>query len=67
LSVLNLVSDFVKCNHPMHYLMLQRDGFFIECGALNGEKGSNSLWLEKDLGWRGLLAEGDQKSVPIIK
>ncbi len=34
---------------------------------MNGERGSNTLTLEKELGWRGLLAEGDQKSVPLIK
>jgi hypothetical protein len=34
---------------------LQRDGFFIECGALDGEWLSNTLYLEKELGWRVIL------------
>ena len=46
---------------------LQRNGFFIEAGALNGEKGSNSLSLETDLGWSGLLAEGDPSNVELVK
>ena len=46
---------------------LQQNGFFIEAGALNGEKGSNSLSLETDLGWSGLLAEGDPSNVELVK
>ena len=45
----------------------QRNGFFVEAGALDGERGSNSLSLEKDLGWSGLLAEGDPSNVEIVK
>ncbi|XP_059083682.1 uncharacterized protein LOC131880967 [Tigriopus californicus] len=41
-------------------------GFFIECGALDGETRSNTLGLEKDLQWSGILIEGDQISVPKI-
>ncbi|KAL7648087.1 UNVERIFIED_CONTAM: hypothetical protein RMT77_001704 [Armadillidium vulgare] len=33
--------------------------FFIEAGALDGEFLSNTLWLEKDLNWTGLLIEPD--------
>lgn len=33
------------------------EGFFIEAGALDGEYLSNSLWLEKELNWTGLLIE----------
>nr|XP_053626976.1 uncharacterized protein LOC128684734 [Cherax quadricarinatus] len=35
----------------------QRGGFFVEAGALDGERGSNTLWLEQELGWTGLLVE----------
>lgn len=34
-----------------------RDGFFIEAGANNGVKFSNTLLLERSRGWRGLLIE----------
>ena len=34
---------------------------------MDGERGSNSLSLEKDLDWSGLLAEGDPSNVKIIK
>jgi len=34
-----------------------RDGFFVEFGAADGVHASNSLLLEQDLGWRGILAE----------
>ena len=32
-------------------------GFFVEAGAFDGEGISNSLWLEKEKGWMGLLVE----------
>lgn len=40
-------------------LLPQRNGFFIECGALDGEIRSNTLYFERYLGWTGLLIEGD--------
>ncbi|KAG7170326.1 protein Star-like [Homarus americanus] len=46
-----------------HFLQLlfseQRGGFFVEAGALDGEYLSNTLWLEQELGWTGLLIEAD--------
>lgn len=33
------------------------NGFFVEFGATNGKDLSNSLLLEAQLGWRGILAE----------
>ena len=38
------------------------NGFFIECGALDGEARSNSLFLEKNNNWQGILIEGDPGS-----
>lgn len=35
----------------------RRGGFFVEAGALDGERLSNTLWLEQELGWIGLLIE----------
>ena len=35
----------------------KRDGFFVEFGATNGVDLSNTHSLEKQLGWRGILAE----------
>ncbi|XP_064087954.1 protein Star-like isoform X2 [Macrobrachium nipponense] len=34
-------------------------GFFVEAGAYNGEELSNTLYLERQLGWTGLLVEPD--------
>lgn len=39
--------------------IFKREGFFIECGALDGERSSNTIVLEVDHGWRGLLIEMD--------
>lgn len=35
----------------------KRDGFFVEFGAENGLRGSNTLMFESHYGWRGILAE----------
>jgi len=37
----------------------KRNGFFIECGALDGETRSNTLYMERYLDWTGLLIEAD--------
>jgi len=36
----------------------QRGGYFIESGANDGLNQSNTYWLERFRGWRGLLVEG---------
>ncbi|XP_012268938.2 uncharacterized protein LOC105693518 isoform X2 [Athalia rosae] len=35
------------------------NGFFIECGAFDGETRSNTLYFERYLNWTGLLIEAD--------
>ena len=35
-----------------------KNGFFIEAGANDGYSRSNTYYLEKKLGWTGLLVEG---------
>ncbi|XP_076248215.1 uncharacterized protein LOC143188057 [Calliopsis andreniformis] len=37
----------------------KRDGFFVECGAYDGETRSNTLVFERYLNWTGLLVEAD--------
>jgi len=36
---------------------IKRDGFFVEVGASDGLRFSNTFLLEKDLGWKGILVE----------
>ncbi|XP_017764908.1 PREDICTED: uncharacterized protein LOC108554213 [Eufriesea mexicana] len=37
----------------------KKNGFFVECGAYDGETRSNTLVLERFLDWSGLLIEAD--------
>lgn len=39
----------------------RRDGFFIECGAADGHSHSNTLFLETERNWTGLLIEANQR------
>lgn len=45
----------------------QNGGFFIECGALDGETRSNTLIFEKRFGWKGVLVEGDPKNFDLMR
>ena len=44
----------MKCN-------FQSGGFYVECGALDGEFYSNSLPFETKHNWTGLLVEPDPR------
>ena len=43
-----------------------KTGFFVEFGAANGLHASNTAYLEKHLGWRGILAEPARFWYPYI-
>ena len=40
-------------------MLPKRGGFYVECGAFDGERSSNTLYLEQKEGWTGLLLEMD--------
>ena len=41
----------------VEFVLGKRNGSFIEIGAFDGQTLSNTLYLERDLGWTGVLAE----------
>lgn len=45
----------------------KKNGTFIEAGAYDGVAASNTLYLEKVLGWRGLLVECNPVTVPYLR
>lgn len=48
-------------------LQKNEPGFFVECGALDGETRSNTLYLERFKSWTGLLIEADPSNVEKLK
>lgn len=50
-------SDNFQDLYVRHRLKDRREGYFVEFGAFDGIVFSNTLSLEKDLEWRGILAE----------
>jgi FkbM family methyltransferase len=58
--VSNFSSSFAQAQQDLLVLSVlgtKRDGFFVEFGATDGRVLSNTLLLERDFGWRGILAE----------
>ncbi len=45
----------------------KRDGTFIDCGCNHPIELSNTFSLEKELGWRGLLADNDKYCVDLCQ
>jgi len=45
----------------------KREGFFVEIGGYDGEKFSNTLFLEQKRGWDGLLVEANPYTYQILK
>jgi FkbM family methyltransferase len=72
-------SLFVRVDPPKNYSQLGQDkiidkllnhrtnGFFIEAGAHDGQTFSNTLFLEKERNWTGLLVEADPNLFRLIK
>ena len=54
---LHLLSKGLEVSKINYFFKDVRDGYFVEFGACDGLHYSNTLHLEKELGWRGILAE----------
>ena len=48
-------------------LKIKKNGFFVEFGATDGVSGSNTFLLEKEFGYKGILAEPNPKQRKNIK
>lgn len=48
-------------------LQQRRNGFFIECGAYDGEIFSNTLFFEMQRNWTGLLVEANKNAFQNLK
>lgn len=54
-------------NDLIHNDLNFNDGFYIEAGAHNGIRQSNTLFLERNLGWKGILVEPNTKKFHMCK
>lgn len=60
--IVKSLSNIKYCN-----VALQIDGFFVEYRAGNGERQSDTLFMERYLGWTGLLIETDPLNVDSLQ
>ena len=51
----------------MNVFYFKKKGFFVEAGALDGETMSNTLTIERNQSWTGLLIEADPVSFEKMK
>ena len=67
--VLRLYSNFLNLEKMdlIKAFYFQEGGFFVECGAFNGEIESNSLFFERERAWKGLLIEADPNQYTALK
>lgn len=50
----------------LHILGLQRGGFFVDHEARDGETHSNTIFMERNLHWQGVLIESDPKNFELL-
>eukprot|EP00092_Neocalanus_flemingeri_P073101 GFUD01090139.1.p1 GENE.GFUD01090139.1~~GFUD01090139.1.p1 ORF type:complete len:291 (-),score=83.39 GFUD01090139.1:16-888(-) len=55
-----------QVDHILQHYNNKKNGFFIEAGAWDGEQLSNTLYLETQLGWTGLLVEPNKQVFDIL-
>lgn len=55
-----------KQDQTVYELLPKQNGFFIEMGAFDGITFSNTLWLERNHNWTGLLIEANPDLCDVI-
>ena len=71
-NILNRISfssisvENLSAQDPLHRLK-KKAGFYCEVGALDGKELSNTIYLEKELGWSGILCEPNRNYLDLIK
>jgi FkbM family methyltransferase len=56
-NLLRSRSQFLQDLWVAYELGSRKNGYFVEFGGADGIKGSNSYFLERELGWNGIVAE----------
>jgi hypothetical protein len=54
-------SQYSQSNFILEYFDYKTNGFFVDCGILDGIRHSNTYLLEIEYNWRGVLIEASQK------
>jgi hypothetical protein len=69
-GIMKLKTQYSQCGQDRWVVNLfrgKRDGFFVEAGAADGIQLSNTLLLEKHLGWKGILIEPTSAFEKLLK
>lgn len=65
-----MISSYSQVDQDLWVLEMlnnKKNGYFLDVGAYDGIKYSNSLLLERDFGWSGLLIEAHPDNFEILK
>merc|ERR1711970_280298 len=63
----NAKGQFGQVDQLLKLFNNKENGFFIEAGAYDGEHISNTLYLETQLGWTGLLVEANTEIFKVLR
>lgn len=70
-DTLHKLKFYSQINQDKYYIeniiKFKNSGFFFEAGGYDGVLGSNTLFLEKNLGWKGLIVECNPNLINSIK
>lgn len=64
---MNFIGETGQDKWAVEFLNYKKNGYFLDIGAYDGVEGSNTLYMEKKLGWTGICVETFLSHFTIMK